>query len=349
MTPPGGPAPLDEEVVLSPEWVTEMLQPRYPGAKVASTSVTERLETVATKIRYRLDYAEPIDGAPPSLCAKGYFNPAAQQRLAGTQPETIFYQSLAAELSVRTPPCVHAAIDEQTGHGLVIMEDLKDAGATFLDPLSTYGAEQAAATLEQLAILHASRWGELGGGLDSTFPPRLETLVGYLPTETLQTQLNDGRVEGVDGSVLQAGRVQDAVCALAKVAKDGPGCLVHGDVHTGNVYELANGSPGIIDWQVVQWGSWALDVAYHVGAVLEPDERERSERQLVEHYVDALSRAGVSSPAKKDAWWAYRAHLPYGFFMWGITRAVDRPIVERHSTRLGHAVAFHGSLDLLGV
>lgn len=65
--------------------------------------------------------------------------------------------------------------------------------------------------------------------------------------------------------------------------------------------------------------------------------------------IASLAAAGTTPASIDDAWWAYRAHLPYGFFMWGITRAVDRPIVERHTARLGHAVARHGSFDLLGV
>jgi hypothetical protein len=34
--------------------------------------------------------------------------------------------------------------------------------------------------------------------------------------------------------------------------------------------------------------------------------------------------------------------------MWAITRAVDRPIIDRHTRRLGLAVAFHDSFGLLG-
>jgi aminoglycoside phosphotransferase (APT) family kinase protein len=347
MSPPGGSAPLDEAVVLSPEWLTAVLQQRHPEAVVTGTSVTERLETVATKVRFRVHYEAPVDGAPTALCAKGYFNPAMRGRTAGTQTETVFYRDLAAEAPVQVPPCVHAAIDDDTGHGLVLMSDLVEEGATFLDPVSTYDAGRAAATLEQLARFHAAHWELPDPSLATAFPPRLETLVGYIPTETLQEQLDDGRAAAVPAAARDAGRVQDALRALTKL--DGPRCLVHGDVHTGNIYELADGSPGIIDWQLVQCGSWAFDVGYHVAAVLDPAERERSERALLEHYLGALAAAGVTPPAWDDAWWAYRAHLPYGFFLWGITRAVARPVVEHLTGRLGEAVAQHRCLDLLGV
>lgn len=345
MSIPGGPAPWDEEVVRSPEWLTAVLGESWPGAVVTGTTVTQRLQTVATKVRFQVGYAQAVDGAPAALCAKGYFNPAVRGR--GTRVEADFYRQWASTLPVRTPPCVHAAVDEETNHALVLMEDLVEAGATFLDPLVGYNAEQATGTLDQLASLHAATW-EDKGELTAAFPPRLASLARVLTPEQLQTQLDDGRVPAVPDDVRRADRLLAAMGRLAGIS-DQPRCLVHGDLHTGNVYELADGSPGLIDWQVAQHGVWALDVGYHLAAVLDPDERARSERDLLDHYLDRLAAHGVTPPARDDAWWAYRAHLPYGFYLWAITRAVDRPIIEHLTGRLGLAVAHHGSLDLLGV
>ena len=50
-----------------------------------------------------------------------------------------------------------------------------------------------------------------------------------------------------------------------------------------------------------------------------------------------------------DAWAAYRAALVYGYFMWGITQRVERPILVTFVQRLGTAVQDHASFDLLGV
>jgi aminoglycoside phosphotransferase (APT) family kinase protein len=336
-------APLDEQVVLSPEWLSAAL-----GVAVTGTEVTERLETVATKVRFRVEYAADGDGLPPALCAKGYFNPAVHAR-AG-QVEAVFYRELAPTLDqVRTPACVHAGIDDETGHGLIVMEDLVEAGATFLDPLSSYTPEQAAATLDQLAALHGTQWERPEDERPAAFGPRLPMLAGIMEPDQLQSQLDDGRAPELPADVRRADRVIAAVRALAALRTDHPQCLVHGDVHTGNVYELADGRPGLIDWQVLQGGVWALDVAYHLAAVLDPDDRARSERDLVDHYLDRLAAHGGSPPGRDDAWWLYRAHLPYGFFMWGITRRVVRPVIEHLTGRLGLAVAQHRSLDLLGV
>ncbi|WP_327674578.1 MULTISPECIES: phosphotransferase [unclassified Streptomyces] len=372
MNLPGGPAPHDEAVALSPAWLTAVLRQRHPGVTVTATEVTERIETVATKVRFDVSYENggAPEGTPPALCVKAYFNPATRQRGA-SRAEVDFYRLLAGSLPVRTPPCVHAEVDEETGHPLLLMHDLVATGARFGDPLMGFTRGQAAGTLDQLAALHAATWdgakslaattggakslaATTGGGkhppdLATAFPPRLARLTGYMSPDRLQAQLDDGRAPDVPADVRRADRLLAAVNALAALSPAHPRCLVHGDVHTGNVYATADGSPGLIDWQVVQYGAWALDVGYHLAAVLDPDERARSERELLDHYLDRLAAHGGTPPGRDEAWWAYRAHLPYGFFLWGITRAVERPITERHAGRLAQAVAYHDSFGLLGV
>jgi len=343
-----GPAPLDEATVLSPEWLTETLSGRWPDAVVTTTTVTQRLETVATKVRFRLGYAEGKDhGAPQALCAKGYFNPAVRSRMHGAQTEVEFYRDIASTVPVRMPTCVHAAVDAETGHGLILMEDLIEQGATFLDPRTVYSPEETAASLDQLAALHASHWDD--PALPASFPPRLESLSGVFDAAALQAQLDDGRVDGLPDEIRDGDRLRRSMRALAAVGRGLPGCLVHGDVHTGNIFLTSDGDPGLIDWQVAQCGAWALDVAYHLGTVLDPIVRADSERALLDHYLERLASRGVTPPDREDAWWLYRAHLPYGYFLWGITRAVERPVIEHLIGRLGAAVAYHGSFELLEV
>ncbi|MGW0246245.1 phosphotransferase family protein [Nocardia goodfellowii] len=338
------PAPFDESVVLSPEWLTGALTSAHPGTVASGTEVVERIETVATKIRFRVTYAGHTE-SPGALCAKGYFNP---QRRRATRAEADFYRLLAPRLPVRTPPCLHAGVDDTTGHALVLMHDLVAAGARFLDPLVGYSSEQAAQTLDQLAALHASTWAD-ATDLASRFPPRLNSLTRHLTDEQHQGLLDDGRAADVAADVRRADRLGAAMAAMAALAAGFPRCLVHGDLHAGNIYQLSDGSPGLIDWQVAQWGSWALDIAYHLATVLEPDELARTERELLGHYADRLAAHGVEPPDREQLWWMYRAHLPYGFFLWSITRAVERPIVEHLTGRLATAVARHSSLDLLEV
>ncbi|MBY8862327.1 ecdysteroid 22-kinase family protein [Nocardia sp. CA2R105] len=339
------PAPHDEQVVLSTEWLSSVLAQRYPDAIATYTEVTERLETVATKVRFRVGYARQT-AAPDALCAKGYFDPAHRR---GTRAEADFYRLVAHDLPVRTPPCVYTGVDADTGHALILMHDLVEAGARFLDPLVGYSAEQAARTLDQLAALHAATWGASGAPLAAEFPPRLASLARLMSTEQIQQLLDDGRAQGISLDVRRADRLVGAMAAMEASAATSPMCLVHGDLHAGNIYELADGSPGLIDWQVVQRGVWALDVGYHLATVLDPDELARVERDLLDHYLDRLAAYGAPPPGREHAWLMYRSYLPYGMFMWAITRAVDRPIIEHFTRRLSIAVDRHTSFDLLGV
>ncbi|WP_040830200.1 phosphotransferase [Nocardia jiangxiensis] len=338
-------APRDPNVVLSADWLTATLDRSHPGAVVTRTEVVERLETVATKLRFRVHYTHQSD-APIALCAKGYFNPT-QQRFPRAEGD--FYRFAAHDLPVRTPPCVHAAVDEDTGHALVLMHDLVASGARFLDPRVGYSAQQAAATLDQLAALHAATWDRRKTALHTLFPSRLISLSGHVSPAQLQELLNDGRAHGVSASVRRGDRLAAAMAAMDRLRTESPSCVVHGDLHTGNIYELPGGVPGLIDWQVVQHGVWALDVAYHLATVLSPDDLADHERTLLDHYLDRLSAHAATPPDRDRAWWMYRAYLPYGFFLWAMTRRVDRPITDHLTGRLGRAVERHRSLDLLGV
>lgn len=345
MTAANGTAPRDETVVLSADWLTAVLDRRHPGTVVTGTHVVERLETVATKVRFRVDYAQRSN-APDALCVKAYFNPANQRF---PRAEGDFYRLAASVLPVRTPPCVYAAVDDGTGHALVLMHDLVASGARFLDPCVGYSAEQAAATLDQLAALHAATWDGKLPELHKLFPPRLASLSRHVTGAQLQELVDDGRAQGVSGSVRRADRLITAMSVMDRLRTESPSCLAHGDLHTGNIYQLPDGNPGLIDWQVVQQGVWALDVSYHLATVLNSDDLADHEGALLDHYLDRLAARGVTPPDRDRAWWMYRAYLPYGLFLWSMTRAVVRPTIEHLTGRLGRAVDRHSSLDLLGV
>jgi aminoglycoside phosphotransferase (APT) family kinase protein len=335
------PAPLDEAVALSPEWLSDVLD-----APVRTVDVAERLETVATKVRFRADLE---DGSARTLCVKAYFNPEMRARANAGEPEVRFYRDLAPRLAVEVPPCVYTGIDADTGHALLLMEDLVVRGDRFLTALEPYSVEQAARTLDQLALLHATHWDDPALREHDFLEPRLPTFLAYVTEERLQAQLDGPRGDDLPGPVRSAARLRAALLSIAERDAQGPQALVHGDAHAGNLYERPNGHAGVIDWQVVQRGSWALDVAYHVGAVLDVDVREHADRELLEHYLARLRAHGGPNIEWDDAWSEYRAHLAYGYFMWGITQMVDPPIIEAFTRRLGLAVAQHRSFELLNV
>jgi hypothetical protein len=339
------PAPSTLEEVLSPSWLTDALSPRYPGLQVTNSTVTWRQDNVASKVRFTID-VEPMTSPPPSSwCVKGYWG--RPDRYSAGDREAEFYRSFAANVPIRVPTCDYAGSDSATGHSIILMHDLTAGGATFLTALSPYTVELAAATLDQLALLHASRWND---GTLQEFPwlsSRIKTFPDYIPTATLQTLLDSQRGDPLPAAVKDAPRLVSAMRRLGELAERETSCLVHGDAHAGNVFLRADESVGIIDWQVVHRGSWACDVAYHIGAVLSVEARERAERDLLAHYLERLGAYGGQPPAWDQAWTSYRRFLVYGYFLWAMTRFVDEAITVEFVKRLGTAVTQHESFEVV--
>ena len=89
---------------------------------------------------------------------------------------------------------------------------------------------------------------------------------------------------------------------------------------------------------MTQYGPWGIDVGYHIASALEPDVRAANERELLRHYLAALTAAGVSNaPSFDDAWNEYRCGVVHGFFLWGITQYVKPDIIATLLRRLGTA------------
>ena len=66
----------------------------------------------------------------------------------------------------------------------------------------------------------------------------------------------------------------------------------------------------LVDWQVIQFAPWGIDVGYHIASALEPDVRAANERDLLQHYLDALGAAGVTTVPSWDVAWDEYRHGP---------------------------------------
>jgi thiamine kinase-like enzyme len=120
--------------------------------------------------------------------------------------------------------------------------------------------------------------------------------------------------------------------------------VIHGDPHIGNLYLDGARQPSFLDWQLVQRGPWYLDVGYHIASALEVEDRRRSERDLVRHYLDHLTAAGIGVSTEEDVWLGVRRGILHGFYLWGITLKVAPAITSALLTRLGTAAADHDAL-----
>lgn len=340
------PATLDG--VLDADWLTESLAPISGGRAVTGVETVEVIRTVATKVRFAVTFDGLAD--PQAFCIKGLLDVDEMTARGGATMirEADFYTRVGPNVAVRTPVCVAAITDREGMQGLVVMRDLIAAGARFCSALEPFTADQAAASLDQLAALHAGR-----GMLDTMawITPRVSELarMQYISVETLQELLDGKRGEGLPDAVRNAARLGAGMRALAERDAARPQFLVHGDAHAGNIFRDAQGGTGLIDWQLLQRGGWALDLAYHICAVLPVELAEREERRLLDHYLATMRGLGCELPDREEAWRQYREAAIYGYYLWSITRRVDPPIIEMFVGRLGRAVERHESHALLGV
>jgi Phosphotransferase enzyme family len=336
------------EELLTPAWLTRALSTRFPAVHVTAVTRGPVVERLSTNARFRIECTPDVpEGLSPTLCVKGYFSEQGWSSRQAGEPEASFYRDLADDTGVRTLPSVWADVHPETRHGVVITEDVIEAGGVFRDALSPCSVEQTAALLGELARLHGYAWEDA----ETTAAPWLVPRVG----QTLQVRgIKEIRqnFEGplgvrVPDDVHEPQQLVDALRALAARTRGAGWTVIHGDTHVGNTFLDGEARPGLVDWQLVQHGHWSLDVAYHVASALEPAERARAERDLLRHYLDRLGSEGVSPPSFDTAWDDYRRSMPYGFFLWGITLFVTQDIIGELLYRLGTAVSDLQSYEAL--
>lgn len=340
--------PTTLDAALDPLWLALALEPIGKGAPVAEVERVEFIRTVATKQRFTVRF-EGSDEVH-ALCLKSILdvdNPA----LAGgstTVLEADFYQQIAPRLGVRVPTLVSAVIDREAPLGIIIMRDLIAEGARFCSALEAFSPDQTAQSLEQLAELHA------GQALLKEYDwikPRVAQLAAmtYITPEMLQEVMDGPRGRNLSTEIKDARRLVAGLKELSTRDAGYEQFLVHGDSHAGNIFRTRDGGTGIIDWQLLQSGGWALDVAYHTCATLPHEVAEKEERKLLAHYLEVMRGKGFAMPDEEEAWRRYREAAIYGYYLWAITRRVDPPIIEQFVDRLGRAVTRLESHKLLGI
>jgi len=339
--------PETRDEALDPAWLSQALASVSGGAKVTSVEVVEFIKTVATKIRFTATFDG--DAGTQAFCIKGLLDADDMTKMGGSTCvlEGDYYLKLAPQLDVQVPEAVAVVTDREARQSVLIMRDLIAAGGRFCSALEDFTVDDAASSLAQIAKLHA------GSGLLATTPwvtPRIASLgrMPHMTAEVLQGLLDGPRGDNLAPAVRSGARLIAGMQALGDKDATRPQFLVHGDAHAGNIFRKSEGS-GLIDWQVLQSAGWAVDVAYHLCAVLPVELAEKEERNLLGHYLDLARGHGLTLPNEEEAWLQYREAVMYGYYMWGITRRVAPDITIQFTDRLGRAVMRHDSFALLGV
>jgi aminoglycoside phosphotransferase (APT) family kinase protein len=92
--------------------------------------------------------------------------------------------------------------------------------------------------------------------------------------------------------------------------------VVHADFRLDNMlFTPGDPAPVVVDYQTVNWGCGAYDLAYFVGGSLEPEVRRASVDDLLAGYHEALGDHGVTGYAPDQLRADYRRECFGGLMM----------------------------------
>lgn len=242
--------------------------------------------------------------------------------------EVRFYREIVPTVGIRTPRCHYAEIEVDTGWFTLVLEDM--APAVQGDQLAGCTVDQAALALEELAKLHAPRWGD-ESLLDLEWFHRGEQAAAG--TAMIVQGLYAGFAERyaerlTDEQLALSARLAESIPHLFAQRGDSPVTVTHGDYRLDNMLFGTEGSAApfaIVDWQTATTGPALTDASYFLGAGLLPDDRRKHEQDLIREYHRALLAGGVEGYDWDQCWTDYR-RFSFGGLVMAIAASM---LVER--------------------
>jgi aminoglycoside phosphotransferase (APT) family kinase protein len=313
---------------VTPQWLSQFLAVRNPGAQVEDIEIVQHTQGAATRLRLRVRYAEGGRAGLPDVL---FLKTSLTRRMLVADPhmyltEVRFYDSIRPTLDCETPAVYASGVDEATNRFAAVIEDVSQRKARFPTAETDLSADELAPLMSTLAALHAANWAR--PDLAARYPwletsTRGRSAQWWLDTggrDTFEAELGeDYKTASVDPQRHPVERMYRAFGRLQEVNDEGPRTVLHGDTHIGNCYQLPDGTFGLLDWQLMRVANWANDVAYAIVTALDVETRRAAERDLLRHYLTELSARGVEAPAWDEAWLRYRQQMVWGVLTWTVT------------------------------
>jgi aminoglycoside phosphotransferase (APT) family kinase protein len=310
---------------ISPGLLERVLAQTCPGLRVKGAEITSITHGTATRLYMDAIYEDGAVAAPPgklfiktSLETRHDGYDLAHMGLFGS--EVRFYQELAPRLPVPTPQVFGALLADDDGRFMLIMEDLRAKGLSWLVPGATLDVAAAGRVLDRLAALHAASWNNRAidrPWLQSSLAGGLADL--YRATVTVENtaqKLTLPRAELLPSELRDPRRLTEAFWDLRRHSDNGPQCLVHGDLHLQNLAFAESGAPVFTDWQVVRRSTCSHDLAFFMGSALSVEDRRLHEDALIERYREGLAARNVPAEDLTHITDDYQMSFVHGLLNW---------------------------------
>jgi Phosphotransferase enzyme family len=292
---------------LSAAWLSHVLK-----VPVVDVEVLHQASATNQRVRVGLEYAT-AEAGPASLFVKLASLDPEHRKMIGASGmgarEAQFYSDVSPSVDLRVPRAYFAATAPD-GNFVLVLEDLAAAGCAFSDGAWGVTASAAAGALEGLARFHARF--EDPGVRDSTAPwltvPSNRRSAGT--AQLLRSVLDEQRAVLTPAYVAVGELYVQHHDRIDELWNSGPQTYIHGDPHIGNVF-LDGAQVGFFDWGLSRLSTHLRDVSYFLTMTVDPDERRRSERDLLRLYLDALRGAGGVEISFGDAWAVHRLQAGY--------------------------------------
>jgi thiamine kinase-like enzyme len=354
----------------TPDKVSAALAAKHPGVKVGAVEIVATHQGSASHVKLALQYdANPGNVLPTRMFVKTSIDdmraalPSGYaENLQGDLGAALYigevraFNEVVPGTGVEAPTVYASALGDRPDLFYLFMDDLVADGAfcpTVTHPLTV---DQVAKLIAELAKLHARYWESprMEGDLAWTAQANKGPSKDFLRENDGPTLFDIEFAVPFKAAILKSAgldvpSLQKAFFLRQRALKKMPQTIVHGDAHPGNIYVKADGSVGMIDWQLVRKAPWTHDISYLIAGALSTEDRRAFERDLLAGYRQSLIDLGLAQvPSHDDLWEGQRNCPAWGLTMWGITPVVFYSEEEMGSSMNRFAAAWR-DYDTSGV
>ena len=332
-----------QPALLTNEWLTWMLRSagELTDAQAvrdfATRSIGDGVGMVGQVLRVDLTYQGDGPAAPASVVMKFAHELEANRAIGNGlriyRTEVTFYNRIAGSLEVPKPACYFAAVAEETGEFLVVLEDPRGYRAG--DQLAGVGLDGAKLVMDAVTPLHAAYWDNTGQDfLRDAMRVSSTWMEAYMPS-----------VEGSWRSCVERfgycipddveRSLADYVAGLRRlhaIMGDRTQTLLHGDPRLDNVMfnEGDQGPPVVLlDWQTVMISNPLHDLALLLSMSVTTDTRRAIEDDMVRYYHSRLVGLGVSDYSLQQCFEDYDLAVLYMMSVALVLGGAFQPANER--------------------